>query len=198
MVDSTDRLPFPAVTVCNMNPVPRSKLLCTNFELATLDEHLSNYIQITKQNDSLDELQDELRLNTAPISKCVNTTHVVDKRSVALEEKAMEVSSEPNAIFKNKEIDEAGSKILVDSTVVLPMTTSTSFHAPDIPTISITNSTLSTSEIITTGASNSEVKVDVSETDSTYNQFWKSTLLHENPVLRGKLCYHFLTFFCEL
>lgn len=120
-VDSVDRLPFPAVTVCNMNPVPRSRLLCSNFDMATVDEHLSNYVQSMNQNDSLDEHISELRLNTAPVSKCINTTHlnVLGKRSIADVENAKEASSVTNILLSTRDIDESSKSIMVEPTTAI-------------------------------------------------------------------------------
>lgn len=71
-IRSADRLPFPAVTVCNMNPIPRSQLLCSNYELATVDEYLTNYVQLVRRNKSLEQGH-QLRFNAEPVSLCHNS-----------------------------------------------------------------------------------------------------------------------------
>ena len=42
-METLSRIPFPAVTICNSNPVPKSKLLCSNYDLATLDDENAGY-----------------------------------------------------------------------------------------------------------------------------------------------------------
>lgn len=45
VLKSADKQIFPAVTVCNLNPVSKSKLVCLNQELATMDEYMTSEIE---------------------------------------------------------------------------------------------------------------------------------------------------------
>ena len=188
-VASGDRLPFPAVTVCNMNPVPRSRLLCSNFDLATIDEHLSNYVQMTNQNNSLAKHIHESRFNTAPISKCSNITHfnAFKKRSVADDEEGMKASSETNVMMNIRDIEESSNSIMVELTTASPTTTLASFDfstfsTPIPSTLTMMMSTISISEM--SYIENTDLE-EISETFSIFEQTWEPEVLHDGPAIAG-------------